>query len=177
MARLGKFILPIMEPLGFSWRETVSLIPGFLAKESVVSTLSVLYLPYSEDIGDAMRQTGMTPLTAFVFMMFTLLYIPCIATLGVIWRESNSTRFTTLALFVYFAIAYIVSFIALKIGKTLQGGTSTTWFEGSIIVFVVIVAGWYLLRTFIITIRGNRCKSCASCNTCPSQKKGSCSGG
>ena len=88
MARIGKFIHPVMQPLGFSWRETVSLIPGFLAKESVVSTLSVLYLPYGENLGDAMKSSGMTKTTAFVFMLFTLLYIPCIATLGVIWRES-----------------------------------------------------------------------------------------
>ena len=177
MARLGKLIHPIMEPLGFSWRETVSLIPGFLAKESVVSTLAVLYLPYSENIGDAMRQTGMTPLTAFVFMMFTLLYIPCIATLGVIWRESGSTRFTALSLFVYFAIAYIVSYVTLKIGEALQTSSSSAWFEGLVIVFVSLAAGWYLLRTFIMTIRGNRCKSCASCSTCPSRNKSDCSGG
>ena len=175
MARLGKLIHPIMRPLGFSWRETVSLIPGFLAKESVVSTLSVLYLPYSEHIGDAMRKTGMTPLTAFVFMMFTLLYIPCIATLGVIWRESGSTRFTVLALIVYFAIAYIVSFVALKIGEALQ--TSTAWLEGLVIVFIAVSAGWYLLRTFIMTIRGNRCNSCASSNKCSSRGKSNCSGG
>ena len=177
MARLGKFIHPVMEPLGFSWRETVSLIPGFLAKESVVSTLSVLYLPYSDNLGDAMRKTGMTPLTAFVFMMFTLLYIPCIATLGVIWRESGSTRFTALALVVYFAIAYVVSYITLKIGAVLQTSTSIDWFEGLVIITVAIAAGWYLIRTFIVTIRGSRCNSCASCSSCPSRGKSDCSGG
>ncbi|NLF97045.1 MAG: ferrous iron transport protein B [Candidatus Riflebacteria bacterium] len=177
MARLGKFIHPVMEPLGFSWRETVSLIPGFLAKESVVSTLSVLYLPYSDNLGDAMRKTGMTPLTAFVFMMFTLLYIPCIATLGVIWRESGSTRFTVLSLLVYFAIAYIVSYVTLKVGAILQTSPNLAWFEGLVIITVALAAGWYLLRTFIVTISGSRCKSCSSCSSCPSRGKSDCSGG
>jgi ferrous iron transport protein B len=177
MARLGKFIHPVMEPLGFSWRETVSLIPGFLAKESVVSTLSVLYLPYSDNLGDAMRKTGMTPLTAFVFMMFTLLYIPCIATLGVIWRESGSTRFTLLSLLVYFAIAYVVSYITLKTGALLQTSSNMAWFEGLVIITAALAAGWYLLRTFVITISGSKCNSCASCSSCPSRGKSDCSGG
>lgn len=175
MARIGKLIHPVMAPLGFSWRESVSLIPGFLAKESVVSTLTVLYLPYSENLGEAMRKTGATPLTAFVFMLFTLLYIPCIATLGVIWRESGSTKFTLLSLVVYFVIAYVISFAALKIGEVLQSRSDAT-VEGMIIVLVSIFAGWYLLRTFIRTISGQRCQSCASCNSCPSKGK-DCSGG
>lgn len=177
MARLGKFMHPVMAPLGFSWRETVSLIPGFLAKESVVSTLSVLYQPYSEHTGDAMRKTGMTPLTAFVFMTFTLLYIPCIATLGVMWRESGSTRFTVLCLVAYFAIAYGVSYITLKIGTVLQESSGMAWFEGMVIITASLFAGWYLLKTFIVTISGSKCNSCASCNTCPSKSKQDCSGG
>ncbi|OGK04758.1 MAG: ferrous iron transport protein B [Candidatus Riflebacteria bacterium GWC2_50_8] len=177
MARLGKFMHPVMAPLGFSWRETVSLIPGFLAKESVVSTLAVLYLPYSEHTGDAMRKTGMTPLTAFVFMTFTLLYIPCIATLGVMWRESGSTRFTVLCLVAYFAIAYGVSYVTLKIGTVLQGSSGMAWFEGMVIITVSLFAGWYLLKTFIVTISGSKCNSCASCNSCPTKSKQDCSGG
>lgn len=173
MARIGKFIHPVMEPLGFSWRETVSLIPGFLAKESVVSTLSVLYLPYSEDLGEAMQKTGMTPLAAFVFMLFTLLYIPCIATVGVVWRESGSTRFTLLSLVVYFAIAYAFSFAALKIGQAmLIKNQGVAPLEGVIIVIIAIFAMWYLLRTFINKISGRSCNSCAGCNSCPSKGNG-----
>lgn len=173
MARIGKFIHPVMEPLGFSWRETVSLIPGFLAKESVVSTLSVLYLPYSENLGEAMQKTGMTPLAAFVFMLFTLLYIPCIATVGVVWRESGSTRFTLLSLIVYFAIAYAFSFAALKIGQAmLIKNQGVAPLEGVIIVIIAIFAMWYLLRTFINKISGRSCNTCAGCNSCPSKGNG-----
>ncbi len=174
MARIGKLMHPVMAPLGFSWRETVSLIPGFLAKESVVSTLTVLYLPYDHDLGKGMRKTGMTPLTAFVFMLFTLLYIPCIATLGVVWRESGSTKFTALSLAVYLVIAYVVSFAALKIGEAITGqGTAG---EAVTIVLAGVAAGWYLLRTLLNTFTGRQCNTCATCSACPN-KNSNCSGG
>ncbi|MDN5278580.1 MAG: ferrous iron transport protein [Clostridiales bacterium] len=176
MARIGKAIHPIMKPLGFSWRETVSLIPGFLAKESVVSTLSVLYLPFDENLGDAMKISGMNKLSAFVFMLFTLMYIPCIATLGVIWRESGSTRFTLMALVVYFFIAYAVSFFVLKI-STLLTSSGQGLIEGAVIVLVVLFAGWYIIRTFLKAITGSKCKSCAGCQGCPVNQDKSCSGG
>jgi ferrous iron transport protein B len=169
MARIGKAIHPLMAPLGFSWRETVSLIPGFLAKESVVSTLSVLYLPYGEDLGDAMKSGGMSKVTAFVFMLFTLMYIPCIATLGIIWRESGSTRFTILALFCYFLIAYAVSFFVLKCSQVLS--TSGNGFlEGTIIILLVLFAGWHLIRTFLKALTGSKCKGCSGYQGCPSKK-------
>jgi ferrous iron transport protein B len=174
MARIGKFIHPVMEPLGFSWRETVSLIPGFLAKESVVSTLSVLYLPYGENLGDAMKSSGMTKLTAFVFMLFTLMYIPCIATLGVIWRESGSTKFTVLALIVYFSIAYLVSFIVLK-SSQLLASSGGGMMEGGLIIVVVLFSGWYIARTLIKALTGSKCKGCSSCDGCPMKNNNSCS--
>ncbi|HNX75245.1 MAG TPA: ferrous iron transport protein B [Candidatus Rifleibacterium sp.] len=174
MARIGKFLHPVMAPLGFSWRETVSLIPGFLAKESVVSTLTVLYLPYDDDLGVGMRKTGMTPLVAFVFMLFTLLYIPCIATLGVVWRESGSTRFTALAMLVYLAIAYLVSYAALKIGETINSQTSAV--ETITIILAACGAGWYLLRCLLNAFVGRKCKTCTSCSACPN-KSSNCSGG
>ncbi len=174
MARIGRLMHPIMAPLGFSWRETVSLIPGFLAKESVVSTLTVLYLPYDENLGDAMSKTGMTPLTAFVFMLFTLLYIPCIATLGVVWRESGSTKFTLLSLLVYFVIAYLISFLALKIGESFLASNGTAA-EALTIIIAGLLAGWYLLKTLLNAFIGRRCNSCAGCSGCPS-KGSDCNG-
>jgi ferrous iron transport protein B len=170
MARIGKGIHPIMKPLGFSWRETVSLIPGFLAKESVVSTLSVLYLPYGENLGDAMKSSGMSKVTAFVFMLFTLMYIPCIATLGVIWRESGSTRLTVAALLIYFFIAYAVSFFVLKCSQVLSG-TTDGFLEGAIIILSVLFAGWYLIRSFFKALTGKKCKSCSGCQGCAMKNK------
>ncbi|HPT46564.1 MAG TPA: nucleoside recognition domain-containing protein, partial [Candidatus Rifleibacterium sp.] len=141
---------------------------------SVVSTLTVLYLPYDDDLGVGMRKTGMTPLVAFVFMLFTLLYIPCIATLGVVWRESGSTRFTALAMLVYLAIAYLVSYAALKIGETINSQTSAV--ETITIILAACGAGWYLLRCLLNAFVGRKCKTCTSCSACPN-KSSNCSGG
>ncbi len=174
MARIGKFIHPVMEPLGFSWRETVSLIPGFLAKESTVSTLSVLYLPHGENLGDAMKSAGMGKISAFVYMLFTLLYIPCVATLGVIWRESGSNRFTLISLLSYFAIAYAVSFLVLK-SSTIVSGSAEGMLEGAIIIIAVLFAGWYIVRTLLKAITGRKCKGCSSCDGCPIKNSNTCS--
>ncbi|MFA7146897.1 MAG: nucleoside recognition domain-containing protein, partial [Candidatus Riflebacteria bacterium] len=175
MAKLGKAIHPIMEPLGFTWRETVSLIPGFLAKESVVSTLTVLYLPFSSDLGEAMTKSGITPLSAFVFMLFTLLYIPCLATFGVMWRESGSLKFTASSLFIYFIIAYLASFIAMKVGELMQTADGIA-LENILIVIFSIIAAWYLINLTISSISGKMCNSCSACSGCPSKTE-NCKGG
>lgn len=174
MGRIGKFLHPIMEPFGFTWRETVSLIPGLFAKESVVSTLTVLYLPYGEDLGKGMKQTGMTPLKAFIFMLFTLLYVPCLATIGILWRESGSTKFTIFSLLCYFGIAYGVSFAALKIGEVIiSRGSSGA--EEITIVIMVLIAGWVLISRLVNGIKGRLCgRTCGEgCSGC--KIKGGCS--
>jgi ferrous iron transport protein B len=170
MGQLGKLMQPVMAPLGFSWRETVALVPGFFAKESVVSTLKVLYLPFSTDLGEAMEKAGMTPVKAFVFMLFTLLYIPCLATFGIMWKETGSLRFTIGSLFVYFIIAYIASFGALKIGESIMtpdGGA----LDKMLIMLFSVIALWYLINKTIAAIRGRMCDSCPSASTCHAKPK------
>ena len=178
LGRLGKALQPIMEPFGFTWRETVSLIPGFLAKESVVSTLSVLYLPYSNDLGEGMRKNGMTQVKAFSFMLFTLLYVPCIATLGVLWKESGSTKFTLACLISYFTIAYGISFSALKIGNTLANSPKAP--EEIIILIISAISAWTLIYRLINGLRGKICSAgCGgrcngNCSVCNSDRSNGC---
>jgi ferrous iron transport protein B len=176
MGKLGKFMHPVMAPLGFSWRETVSLVPGFFAKESVVSTLKVLYLPFSTDLGEAMKKAGTTPVSAFVFMLFTLLYIPCLATFGIMWKETCSLKFTVGSLFVYFIIAYAASFGALKIGESLQTSDGGT-LDKVLIVVVSIIAILYLISKTIAAVKGRMCDTCpsaASCHARTSSSKKDC---
>jgi ferrous iron transport protein B len=116
LTRMGRLIHPLFQPLGFSWRETVSLFPGFLAKESIVSTLGVLYAGLDNDLGTALKKGGRTPLTAFVFMLFVLLYVPCLPTVGVIYQESRSILFTLAATFIPCIIAWITAFFVLQAG-------------------------------------------------------------
>ena len=90
LASIGRFISPIFAPLGLSdWRLTTSLITGFSAKEAVISTLSVL-CGTSEDALAAVLSTLLTPAQAISFLIFTLLYTPCVAAIAAIKRELGS---------------------------------------------------------------------------------------
>ncbi len=106
MGRLGKFIEPVFEPIGIDWRGSVALLTGFFAKEIVISTMGVLYAVEENDEPDALKhalkESNMTPLSAMAMMVFVLLYVPCLATVGTIMKEASvkwaifSAVFTTL---------------------------------------------------------------------------------
>ena len=183
LGRIGNFMAPLMKPLGFTWKETVTLIPGFFAKESLVSTLAVLYQTDEEEddddakkienrkkLAEAMKKNGISPLIAFVYMLFTLLYVPCIATVGVLWRETGSIKFTIFSLLCYFGIAYGVSFATLKVGEIIisRGGSSS---QEALVVFISLMAAWIMLSRLIRALKGkpgavgcgSGCEGCAGC--------------
>ncbi|MBF0502714.1 MAG: ferrous iron transport protein B [Candidatus Riflebacteria bacterium] len=116
ITRVGHLLEPIVRPFGCGWREGVALIPGFLAKESIISTLAVLYRPLSDDLGTGMRAAGLSPLAGLSLMLFTLLYVPCLPTVGVIYRESCSLNFTIVAAAVPGVLAWIVAVAIYRIG-------------------------------------------------------------
>ena len=90
LAALGRLIAPLFAPLGFNdWRVSTALITGFTAKEAVVSTLAVLTGTSIADLGPALS-AFFTPLTAFSFLTFTLLYTPCVAAIAAVRREMRS---------------------------------------------------------------------------------------
>ncbi|WP_405381792.1 ferrous iron transport protein B [Phascolarctobacterium sp.] len=117
IAQLGRVIAPIFAPLGFgSWQTVTSLITGLTAKEVVISTLSVLAVGPD---GSPNLASMFSPLTAYTFLVFCLLYPPCIATLATIRRELNSLRHT-LALIAYeLCAAWTMAFIVRHIGMFL----------------------------------------------------------
>jgi len=124
--RIGRFVSPVMHPLGFDWRNTVALISGLVAKEIVVGTMGVIY-----QVGEAKNESQklienlrkhMTPLTAYVFMVFSLIYLPCVATIGVIHRELNSLKWTLFSASYTTVLAWIVSFIFYRVGILLGFG-------------------------------------------------------
>ena len=109
---IGSLTAPIFKPLGFGdWRVATALITGFTAKESVVSTLSVL-------LGDDVSalSTLFTPFTALIFLIFTLLYTPCVAAVATVRREMGSARAAAVTVVVQCAIAWVVAFIVREIG-------------------------------------------------------------
>lgn len=118
LAFLGKSAAPFFTPLGFGdWRAASALIAGVSAKEAALSTLAIL----SNAAGGASLATLLTeiftPLSAFSFMVFCLLYVPCIATLTVIRKETGRISISLLMLFGQTAIAWLVSFLLFHIGS------------------------------------------------------------
>jgi len=105
LAAIGSFIAPLFRPLGFGdWRVSTALITGFTAKESVVSTLTVLLG------GDT------APFTAIVFLVFTLLYTPCVAAIAAVKRELGGARAAAGVVLMQCGIAWIVAFVVHCVG-------------------------------------------------------------
>lgn len=116
LAVIGRFISPILHPLGFAdWRVSTSLITGFTAKEAVVSTLAVLLNTSVADLTNALS-TIFTPLSAFAFLLFTLLYTPCVAAVAAIRREMNSTVKMIGVVLLQCLVAWLVAFIVYQVG-------------------------------------------------------------
>ena len=110
LALIGQSISFIFKPLGFGdWRAATALISGFTAKESVVSSLAVLMQTTSENLPVALG-TMFTPISAYAFLLFTLLYSPCIAAIAAAKREMG-IKYTLIMIIMQCSIAWIVAFI------------------------------------------------------------------
>ncbi len=133
IGRFGKAIQPALAPLGFDWKMSVSLLSGMAAKEVVVSTLGVIY---TGDDGDDVEEVyrlidrlradvdsegkhSFTPLVAYVFMIFVLIYFPCIATIIAIGRESGHWKWGIFAMFYTCALAWTISYLIYQGGQIL----------------------------------------------------------
>ncbi|WP_294406322.1 ferrous iron transport protein B [uncultured Clostridium sp.] len=112
LALLGGILAPIFKPLGFAdWRVSTALITGFTAKESVVSTLTVLLGGSTEAVGTLFK-----PYTAFVFLVFSLLYTPCVAAIAAVKRELGR-RWTIQIVITQCAVAWVIAFLANLLGR------------------------------------------------------------
>ncbi len=115
---LGRFISPVLAPLGFGdWRKGVALLSGLVAKEAVVSTLQVLYAAPDTGRLVGMLQQQFTPLSAYSFLVFTLLYPPCVAAMAAIRRELGSAKYMALSIAIQVGAAYVVSLLVYQIGR------------------------------------------------------------
>lgn len=119
LGEIGRWIAPIFAPLGFGdWRMSTSLITGFTAKEAVVSTMSVLCGTSVANLSNALGEF-FTPLSAVSFLVFTLLYTPCVAAVAAIKREMGSAWQALGVVIMQCGIAWIVSFLVYQIGSLL----------------------------------------------------------
>ncbi|KGN75192.1 ferrous iron transporter B [Porphyromonas macacae] len=133
IGRLGKMVEPVMQPLGFDWKMSVSLVSGLAAKEVVVSTLGVIYTGNADDSEKATAQLSerlksdvkidgtpsFSPLVAYSFMVFVLIYFPCIATVVAIGRESGSWKWSLFSILYSCTLAWMVSCLIFQLGSLL----------------------------------------------------------
>ncbi len=119
---LGHAVEPFMKPLGFDWKISVALIFGLVAKEVVVASMGVLYGAgdNSEALSERiMADPGITALNSLSLMAFSLLYMPCVATVGVIKKETGSWKWTLFAIIYGIAVAWITAFVIYQGGSLL----------------------------------------------------------
>ena len=118
LALIGSAIAPIFTPLGFgTWQAGASLITGLLAKEIIVSTMNIIYFVPEGETLQGLVSGSFTPLQAYSFMAFVLLYLPCISTIAVIKKEVGSRYWTIFATTYSLLIAYFVSLIIYQFGQ------------------------------------------------------------
>ncbi|RPH32869.1 MAG: ferrous iron transport protein B [Bacteroidales bacterium] len=134
LGRVGKFIEPAIAPLGFDWKMGVSLLAGVTAKEIVVSTLGVLYQAEKDadehsstligklqkesyKSGPKVGEKVFTPLTAFSFLLFILIYFPCVAVIAAIKKESGSWKWAAFTIVSTTSLAWLVAFIVYQVGS------------------------------------------------------------
>jgi len=133
IGRMGRFIEPAIQPLGFDWKIGISILTGLAAKEIVVSSMGILYQAdlnadensrnlisqlkqQKHSSGSRVGQTVFSPLVAFGFMLFILIYFPCIAVIAAIKKESN-WKWAVFTMFYTTAIAWIVAFVTYQVGS------------------------------------------------------------
>ncbi len=139
IGRIGKTIEPVIRPLGFDWKMGISLVTGFAAKEIVVSTMGVLYQADPNEVdgtaslqqrireevytaGPAAGTRVFTPLTGISFLLFVLFYLPCVAVIATVGRESGSWKWAAFVLFYTTVIAWSASFVVYQLGSLFQLG-------------------------------------------------------
>ncbi|TFG26110.1 ferrous iron transport protein B [Candidatus Thorarchaeota archaeon] len=113
---LGKLFEPIFTPLGFTWQIVTALIFGFIAKEAVIQTLAIIYAVGGTATLAAALTASISPVSAFAMMVFVLLYVPCLATVGAIRKETGSWKWTAFSIIYQLILAYSVALCVIFIG-------------------------------------------------------------
>lgn len=122
IGRIGRFIEPVVKPFGSDWRGAVSLVTGFVAKEVVVSSMGVLYAVGDEvdEQSEGLRMVlkeNFTPLSAFSFMLFVLLYIPCVVALITVIRELKNWKWSLFSVGYQLLLAWTAATLVYQVGK------------------------------------------------------------
>ncbi|AHF10763.1 ferrous iron transport protein B [Dehalobacter restrictus] len=117
LGKLGAVIAPVLSPAGFgSWQASVALLVGIGAKEAIIATFGLVYGAGEGMLGTVLAQ-HFTPLSAYAFMVMTLLYSPCAATIGIIKKETNSVKWTLFSVLYSLIIGWIAAVLIFQLGS------------------------------------------------------------
>ncbi|MGB0467576.1 MAG: ferrous iron transport protein B [Pontibacterium sp.] len=119
LEQMGHFVSPLFAPMGLGWQETVALLSGFIAKEVIAATLVVVY--QAGDMGTAGLQAallaGLSPASGLALMVFTLLYMPCLATIAAIRRETGSWHWALVSILTGLCLAWVGGYLTYQLGS------------------------------------------------------------
>ena len=174
LASVGRVIAPLFTPLGFgNWQAAVATVTGFLAKENVVATFGVLFGLGEEMTEESVELLGtmsslFTPLSAYSFMVFTLLAAPCFAAIGAIKREMMSWKWTFIAIGYQTGLAYIVSLIIFQVGTLMINNqvSVSTFVIGALVLLAMILAIRVIRRNQKENECGCGCSGCGKAKAC-----------
>ena len=118
LGMIGKFVAPVMSPMGFDWKISVAVLSSIPAKEIVVSTLGVLYASNEDDLGEALQKSGdLTTSSALALMVFMLLFFPCIATIGAVASETKKIKWAFFSVLYNTAVAWVLAYVTYLIAN------------------------------------------------------------
>jgi ferrous iron transporter FeoB len=120
LARMGGLAAPFLAPLGFgTWQAASALMSGFFAKESVVASLNIFYHTKAESSLQNVLAGVFSPVSAYSFLVFLLLYVPCLPTVATIKKETGSAKWTAFSILYPLLVAYTLSFLIYRAGTLL----------------------------------------------------------
>ncbi|WP_432471137.1 ferrous iron transport protein B [Amphritea sp. HPY] len=119
LEQLGHFVAPLFKPMGFGWQETVALLSGFIAKEVIAASLVVVYQTDMADVAGLQAAMGnaLAPASGLALMVFTLLYMPCLATIAAIKRETGSWRWAGASILMGLVLAWLGSWLVYQLAS------------------------------------------------------------
>ncbi len=170
LGSIGRFILPILKPIGFTdWQAAVAMLTGFIAKESVVGTLGILYGINGDVIQNGTLlyqsiQAHFTHAQAYAFMVFALLSTPCIAAVSAMWKELKSWKWFVFIIAYEMIIAYLVALMIYQLASIPIGTILTYVLTGIILIFV-----FFMVRKWIRnkgSACGGDCEHCSQTSGC-----------
>jgi len=169
---IGNILAPIFKPLGFGTSGAVScLICGVVAKEIIISTMAIInnvnieggVENLSKSLSDLNSPISFTPITAFSYLVFSLLYMPCIATIGVYFKELGK-KWTFVAILIQFATSYLITFVFYNLLQLFNGFNFISIFLSLLIIVLIVFSINFTIKVFkkpkICCFNCKRCKKC-----------------